>query len=304
MEDLIDPLLAGQVRTSLHVLEIAAGFGWSARRWVDKDRLKFDGPMGGSWVVGMVTLDDSAPVHELETRKAMLVDALDVAFAGRRYGLWLRKALLCELDTAAITRAVTLWLAAIDRGEWSGVHAVYEDTGVSFELVLLDGTEPTQRGPVLIVNPLGSLDRLNSVDHQLVDLVSRHEQRHGDLPLVVAVGSLNPYTLADGFTRQLLYGTPDWVTSNGDGMQYAFPGESRSLFADPVMASVGTIWWISPSSSGPLDFTTRSHENPWSLKHEAPEPVSGARFCAVGMGEGSRGRSVTLMSWETAGGET
>ena len=304
LEHLQDPLMEGHARTTLCVLEVASGLGWTPREWLDRDRLKFDGPMGRTWVVGIATVDVTTSAETQDARKRTLQAALDVAFGRRRYGLWLRKSLDAELDGSAISKAVTLWLSAIDRGEWSGVHAVYEDDGVSFELVLLDGEREQPDGASFLVDPLDSLDRLNSVDGQLVDLVSRHEQSEADEPLVVAIGGRHEWRVSDGFARQLLFGTPDWVRSVQGQTEYAFPAESRALFADPVMGALATLWWMCPTGPGMLDFTTHSHENPWCLRYEGPEPIPGPRFCAVGLGEGSRGRSVTVMAWENAGGES
>ena len=299
-----DPLMAGHARTTLGVLELAAGLGWTPREWLDRDRLRFDGPMGRTWVVGIATVGVATSAETQDARKRALQSALDVAFGHRRYGLWLRQSLDAELDGGAISKAVTLWLSAIDRGEWSGVHAVYEDVGISFELVLLEGEREQTDGACFLVNPLGSLDRVNAVGGQLVELVSRHGQTHGDVPLVVAIGGQHEWRVSDGFARQLLFGTPDWVRSVQRHTEYAFPAESRALFADPVMGALSTVWWICPTGPGVLDFTTHSHENPWCLRYEGPEPIPGPRFCAVGLGEGSRGRSVTVMAWENAGGKS
>ena len=41
-------------------------------------------------------------------------------------------------DADSVQRAVTLWVRAVERGDWRGRHAVYDDERMSIELTLLE----------------------------------------------------------------------------------------------------------------------------------------------------------------------
>jgi hypothetical protein len=212
-----------------------------------------------------------------------LSDTLDRTFGHRGYVLYLRKPVPPEVDATEIARAVKLWLGAIDRGERDETHAVYEDGDVALELTLTGRNHADGRSPrVFTVGPVTTLERLGAVDACVVDAAVRHEESVGDLPLVMVLGADRPWGLSRGYVEQLLYGTPDWVSSaRGDERtvyEAGFRPNGRSLFSDPVCRNLVALWWVEPRPSGdPLQFRSRAHDNPWS-PHQLAPPVRCPRF--------------------------
>jgi hypothetical protein len=297
---LLDPTQEPVVRTAVSALQIANTLGLRPIGWLGEDRLHLLDPQGRPLALGLVGVDVPSHAPGSPETVTALTAALDQAFGERRYVIWLRRALAPEIDTEAIGRAVTLWLAAIDRGEWQGNHAVYEDAGVELELVLTGDTGRTgDTSLALRIDPIVALERLSTVDSMLVDRASAHDESAGDIPLIFAVGATGPWRLPRGFAEQLLYGTADWTRANTDPQLYeaAFPATGRSLFGDPLSSNIAAVWWVEPDGDDPLNFRCWSHENPWARCAWTPEPAPGPRFHRVSEGKGSKGRVVDLMRW-------
>ena len=241
--------------------------------------------------VGLVAL-----VHPVEAHPsghpedvARLVDALNATFGDQRYVLYLRKRVPRAMDPASIARAVRLWLAAVEQGEWQGRHAVYEDDAVAIELTLVGGGAGDGPPLVFTVGPVRALERLTALDARLVDLVERHTAEAPGLPLVYAVGCTRPAELHRGYVEQLLYGTADWVEACNSPWSYraGFSHSGRSLFSDPACSAIASLWWLDPTERG---FRSVALDNPW-VDDGVTVPVEGARF-GVEPGDAPRGRVV------------
>lgn len=295
-----DPASEPFARALASALQVANTVGLKAAGWLGEERLHLVDSEGRSLALGVVGIDVlDNPSGDLDAL-AELRRALDGAFGDRRYVLWLRKPLPATIDAASIGRAVTLWLSAIDRGEWHGNHAIYEDDAVELELVLTNRRGSLDRSSeILRLEPVTALERLSDVDRMLVDRASVHDEEHPDVPLVFAVGASAPWRLPRGFPEQLLYGTADWTRSTTEPSTYeaAFHSSGRALFSDPLAANIASVWWMEPVGDDPLGLRTWSHENPWHRCAWVPEPPPGARFYKAGEDKGSRGRTVDVMRW-------
>jgi len=225
-----------------------------------------------------------------------LTDLLDGTFQGRQYALYLRRPVPHGFNPGAVSRAVQLWLAAIDRGEWKGRHAIYEDDEVALELTLVKQHTPNAAGRVMTVGPVTALERLAKVDGMVVDLAQRHGSAHPDLPLVVALAAQPAWRVPRGYVEQLLYGTADWTTATATpkGRAYSarFEANGRSLFSDAVCRTLSALWWIEAEGPDPLAFRAWGHDNPWCDHPERIPSVDIPRFVVRGEPDG-KGRVLT-----------
>lgn len=231
------------------------------------------------------TLSWATPTHPRgrPADVARLSEVLDRTFHGRRYALYLRRAVPPGFDAAPVARAVHLWLQAIDRGEWKGRHAIYEDDDVALELTLVSGGDGRE-GRVMRVGPIDALERLEAVDAVVVDRAGKHRLDHPALPLVLALGAAPRWRLPRGYVQQLLYGTAARTEAaigpEGPTYRATFRASGRALFADAALANLGSVWWVEGAGEDPLGFDAWCNDNPWAICGGLPDvPVS--RFLAA-----------------------
>lgn len=170
---------------------------------------------------------------------ASLAHALLPSLGGRRFHLHVRRPLPEDFDAAPVLRAVGLWVAAIERGDWQGLHAVYDDGPVTVEISLLD-REGGPGGPNLVFGPRATIERLSRLDEAIVDAGVR-VGGYGNPPVVVvAMGDLPPR----GYLQQFLFGTAEWTEVLDGVRRIGVAPNGRSLFADPAAHGVGALlWW-------------------------------------------------------------
>jgi hypothetical protein len=248
---------------------------------------------------GAVPLAFALPPHPggREVDVTRMLAALDGAFGPRRYAVWLRRPLPTDVDVEPIRRAVHLWLGALDRGDRTESHAVYEDDDIALDLTVLPAPRAAEGARVVTVMPLPSLERLAAVDGRVVESAARAEELAGALPLVCCAVADRPWRVSRGYLQQLLYGTPDRVeiTIDGDRRTYEaeFTATGRSMFSDPACARVAEVSWLAPGA-GPLDATVLALQNPWA--RHAPALRSGGRTFAVR--SGASGARKAVLKWE------
>lgn len=294
-------------RSMFSAIGLARGAGLEPARFTSSGGLVLRGADGAE--TGLVVVAYPAerfPAGDPDDL-ARLGSALDATFGDRQYVLYLRKAVPAGFDPAPVARAVHLWLSAIQRGEWQGQHAIYEDNGIALELTLTGAfREEAQSGRLFTVGPISSLERLAALDQRLVDETHRFHEEAGEMPLVFALGADGPWRMPRGYVQQLLYGTADEIRTEtaADGAspvyEAAFRPNGRSLFSDPVCRDVTALWWIEPDGTDVLGFRTRTYENPWSA--HPPVPVAALRFRVVGVRPADRGAGdQVVLSWMTGG---
>jgi hypothetical protein len=296
---LVDPERNAWARAALQGLALAGTAGVRIRGMVHDELVDLETPRGER--LGLVPLGFKLPAHRWgapdDVRR--LTETLDRTFGHRGYVLYLRKPVPLDLEPAEIARAVQLWLGAIERGERDESHAVYEDGDVALELTLTGTTHDDDRSPrVFTVGPVTTLERLGAVDACVVDAAVRHEESVGDLPLVMVLGADRPWGLSRGYVEQLLYGTPDWVSSSRgpDRSVYeaGFRPNGRSLFSDPVCRNLVALWWVEPAQDAALGFDSVAYDNPWS-PHQLSPPVRCPRFA---LSEDLHRDRVAVLRWE------
>ncbi|MBA2320032.1 MAG: hypothetical protein H0V89_02655 [Deltaproteobacteria bacterium] len=255
-------------------------------------------PLGrGIGIVPIVLPSSPHPAGPPE-EMARLVAALDATFGDRQYVLYLRRPVPAGLELGPITRAVHLWLSAIQRGEWQGQHAIYEDQSVALELTVT-GTLREERGSGLLfaVGPVTALERLASLDQTVMDHIAGLDTVIGDLPLVAALGSAQAWSLPRGYVQQLLLGTPDQVRTHSPPTplyEAIFRENSRSMFADPVARTLCAVWWLGPPGQAGGDWTASSWDNPWSNR---VGPAVGCPRFRVVSSSAADGVRRSVMTW-------
>jgi hypothetical protein len=231
-----------------------------------------------------------------------LVDSLEGAFGDRPFALHLRRPLSPEFDNEAVFRAVQLWVRAVDRGEWRGRHAVYDDEQVSLELTLLDAVRRKEHPSLtFFMGPSVSLDRLAVVDSHLQEVARRFASE--ELPLVGLLVGNPGWGLTRGYVCQLLYGTPDEVMTRGSGEPGSYVAtysdDRYSLFADPQFRRLAALWWVEPAKRDPIGVSGWAHENPWRSQGADVPSFPGTCFRPYTDLDEAREHAVS-MTWEVA----
>ncbi len=249
------------------------------------DHLVFEGEAGRFVVADRFWATPREPAGRAEDVER-LTRLLDGTFQGRRYALYLRRAIPPSFDPTPVVRAVQLWLQAIDRGEWKGRHAIYEDDGIALEITLVPQRVDAPGGRVTTVGPIDALERLADVDAAVVEMAQVHGAAHPDLPLVLLLGARPRWRLSRGYVEQMFYGTAvqtHTVTGPGGVVYRAqFRRDGKGLFADRALASVGAVWWVEEEGPDPFGFHAWSHDNPWSEARAALPALPVSRFAAQG----------------------
>ncbi len=260
--------------------------------------------------LGLVPMVRAALPHPAGAPEDMsrLVAALDATFGAREYVLYLRRPIPPGVELGPVTRAVHLWLAAIQRGEWQGQHAIYEDESVALELTVTGAIRSERRSGLLFtVGPINALEQLSELDHRVMERLGAFDSSLGELPLVVALGSDHRWRLPRGYLQQLLLGTPDGIRTHGDvepTYEASFRQNGRSMFADPAARTLCAIWWIGPpepGKAGDRSFVASSWDNPWANRVAPAVDCPRFRVISSTAADGTR-RSV--MAWAgRSGGE-
>ena len=159
---LLDPERNDWGRATLLGLMLAIGAGARPVAMGTDDLVELVGSRGDRF--GLMPVLFSLPLHKWGAPEDVrrVLDTLDASFGDRRYLLYLRRPLPAGVDPAPIRRAVSLWLSAIDRGERSERHAIYEDEDLAVDLTLLEQGEGG--GRVLTVGPVTTLEWLSIID--------------------------------------------------------------------------------------------------------------------------------------------
>ncbi len=300
---IVDPERNVWAQTAVYAMRLAATAGCKPKGMLDEDRIHMSDPDGSSFAMGVMGFSVPRWPSGREEDVARLSSSLESTFGDRRYVLYLRQPVPEGFDPAPISRAVHLWLGAIDRGEWHGQHAIYEDDDIALELILTEDTaEDGGLARVFTVRPINALERLADVDQRLVEQASTHDETHGDMPLVFVLGADGPWRMPRGYAEQLLYGTADWTSAvHADGAtayQSAFSPNGRSLFSDPACGNVTGLWWVEPTGGDPLSMRSWSHENPWASEEERAPLLGALRFEVVDRAaESARGKTCTILTW-------
>ncbi len=287
-------------RTAIHCLALAGTAGARAVSMGDNGQIELLGPEGRPYVLAVCMLDEE-PEHAAGRPEDVdrVRETLCATFGDQGFILYLRRPIPADFDVDPLARAVHLWLAAVERGEWNGSHAVYEDDDVAVELTLTGQSKPEGGSALLFtVGPVRSLERLAALDKQLLSQLEESED--DGTPWIFALGNRQDTRPSRGYIEQLLYGTAEVVVASGEAQpQYeaTFASTGRALLQDEACSRLSSIWWIEPSDTHATGFFSRAFDNPWALPL-APLSVSGARFRQTSSEEGSKG---AVLGWTLRG---
>lgn len=232
---------------------------------------------------------------------ARLVEGLDRAFGERSYVLHVKQPVPSSVEPNPVARAVQLWIDAVDRGEWPGRTAVFDDGALNVEFALGDlrGWE----GPLAIVPPARVIDRVDRARIAMLDAMARYQASGCERPLVLSLWWEGEGATTRGYLQQLLYGLPESVETElgitGASSFRAFHRRStEALLASDLAGEVAAVWWLEDAGEG---IRALCHENPWTLRPERPLPpsVGGFRVDRVGDAAGS----LACVRWRTASAE-
>ena len=218
-----------------------------------------------------------------------LLAALDVVFGERAYVVHLGRPIPAFLDEAAVARAVRLWLSELGPGDHEGLQATYEDDHVAIDFIL---GPAHQKGRQLTVGPLRALERLNGLEGDLIEVMARHEQGVGDLPLVVVLTADHPWGLPRGYVQLHLYGpTREVVATSGEpaGYEAWFPTRGSAMFHDRMFQNLAALWWLSPQPEPEQDLLASravAYDNPWA-RVSLQLDLAGPRFACADLEDGT-----------------
>lgn len=226
----------------------------------------------------------TTPAYEGGDRAAVenLVQALEGAFGDWRFALHLRRPLEPGFDPSSVARAVHLWRLAMDRGDWRGRHAVYDDESVSLDLTVTTRRKSgAAGGPMVRVPPMPGPERLARVVQRLEATTLALDDIDRDLPLVVLLYAEPAWRLPRGTVKEVLYGAADRTvaTSGPEGTSFRawYRPSGTSLFSDVAYRSISALWWLEGAPGAPF-VDGWAHENPW-CEHAGRVPVfPGVRF--------------------------
>ena len=292
-----DPNLA---RTAWWGLSLAGVAGFRALVPLPGGFIRMVGPAGRQCVLGAASL--GTPRHEMGEPDDLdrLVAALATAMGRRKHILHIRRPIPPALDAEPVARAVQLWLRAIDRGEWHGRHAVYEDEGLSLEISLVDAplAAEGQRTLLFLVPPVVGMERIREVYQILMDAAFSLDEAVADLPMVLTLGANPAWRISQGHILQTLYGLPDIIgVSPGQRARTRYGGGGLALFADPGYRRLASVWWAEPMGLDPLQLRAWAHDNPWAeAVSETPE-FPGRHYGVQALQPSSYGRAQATMRW-------
>ena len=262
--------------------------GYRPTSVLSNDRIRFEGPGRGPFVMGLVSciLPNRSPGSPEDLRR--LLAALEPVSGAERYVLHLRKPIPPGFDPTPVVGAVQLWQYALARGEWQGRYAVYEDDDVWVELTLTSLKRSGNQSSLLfLVPPSNAEDKLKEVRNQVLALSSVHEQADPGVPLVVVLAAEPAWQLPPGQVNRLLYGSPDSVnTAYEDGYRisrFTYRPNARALFADPTCIPLAALWWTQASPGDHLGVAGWAHTNPWCPFEDRAPGFPGACFSALEM---------------------
>lgn len=256
------------------------------------------GTGGKQCIMGFQSVEfETAPTGR--ATRARLEQVLDRAMGERAYILHVRKPLPESMDLDSVGRSVRLWLQAIDRGDWVGTNAVYEDGGVDLEITLTGGRS-ANKPRVFTQCPLTGLEHLSAVYERLVQLAEGAEEVSEGLPVILVLGAQPSFRLSAGHVLQSLYGLAARVDSCPEGTVSWYTDYNRSFFGDPENRHVGAVWWVQGRGDDELAPHAWAHINPWCAAPHGLARFPGWAYAPQGVSQTRDGKVSIEMAWAGA----
>jgi hypothetical protein len=235
----------------------------------------------GEKVVFVPLMARTASRREIQlARLNMVAERLKNTIWGRRFVLHLKKPLPEDFDPLVLVEPIQNWLSEIERGQWTGGYAIYDDGDVVLELCLLDEVLGEGPGRMLFhVPPLAAERTLSELMPQMVHRLE-NQQRDDNLVVFVFLGQ-NPWRWNASLLLSVLYGRCIEANSCGhEEMSYRFAPGDVSLMANPLGNRIGAVWWLQPSNSDALAEGV-AYRNPWRLEQGSVPSFPGVQFSGV-----------------------
>jgi len=196
-----------------------------------------------------------------------LVRVVNRSQSDKRITILVRKWRTHEFDPEPVRRCIDIWLSAIEKGEWRGRYATFEDDHISLEFTRTDApVEPGDGSVAFLIAPENGMQTLEVVETRMVYEIENLLAKAPDgIQMMVSLVTNTGWALAPGLVRSLFYGRPIWQVANGDRHDQRFGfelGSEPALFQEPQYKPIGGALMVDrPDGRGPCG---RAYINPWS----------------------------------------
>ena len=203
----------------------------------------------------------------LKDSLAALARVVNRAASDRRITILVKSWSPHKFDPEPVRRCIDIWLKAIEKGEWHGRYATFEDDHIQLEFTRTDEPTRTGQGAVpFVIAPNNGMHTIEIVESRLVyELDNLLKGSKGDGNLLVSLVTNTAWSLSPGLMRSLLYGRPVWQITNGEPQNQRFGfqhGDCPALFQEDLYQRLtGALVIDHPPESGPCG---RAYHNPWA----------------------------------------
>jgi hypothetical protein len=207
-----------------------------------------------------------------------LANAINRVGGRSRIIVCVRKWLPHDFDPEPVRRAIDLWLTDADRSTLNSRYATYDDEHTSLEFALTNAEGPFEHGVVLFsLGPFEAQRTIEILETRVVYELDAHRAGDPERPVVVSCVADQPWSVSDGYLRDLLLGKPLAQSTSGGQGSYELtygPNFSPSLFRDPLYRSVAGLVLTERTAADSLDVRTRAFLSPWADERLAPEALA------------------------------
>jgi hypothetical protein len=259
--------------------------GWRLRG-IQGRTLAMEHPDGRE--VELLTLAFLRQVRPAPDRAAIrrLVRTLGRLGARSRIVVLVRRWLPHDFDPEPVRQAVDLWLDQVDKGDWQGRHAAFEDEHLSLEFSLTGRKSPDGRGAVAFaLGPFMAQHTAEVLETRLVlelDQLRLARPAGQAPPLLLSCVANQPWSISSSYLRGLFLGKPDCTWTDEDGLQRSRfsrrPGPS--LFQDPIYHHASGVMMVALDPADPRQLAAETHLHPWAEASLAPGDVGGSTWAA------------------------
>lgn len=196
------------------------------------------------------------------TVQQRLIHNLQVAIPGRRFVVHFKRPIPNGFDPLVVVTPVQNWLGEIERGQWSGGYAIYEDADVSLELCLVDQEARDETGRMLFYIPPLRTELL--MRDSIPDLVRAAQFQTGEIPQVLVPICNQPWGCNPAMLLSILYGRCIQKDVGEDQQSvHLFSSTGPSLFSNETFQNTAAIWWLAPGRGNGQLYSGFAHRNPW-----------------------------------------
>ena len=229
-----------------------------------------------------------------------LIRSLNRVNSRTRIAVHIQRWLPHDLDPEPIRRAVELWLRDVDRHGTQDRYAVYSDKHVSLEFALTaERAKGGQSVVAFTVPPCTGQRTTELVESRILAALDAH--RLGPIcrqPALLACVAEQPWQLSRGWIREMMYGKPSWIGTQGSPPVFEAAFDENSdpgFFQDPLYRSVCGALMVDRSLSGPTP-RARAFLNPWATQPLSVDSLSRLQRMAPSRREDNH----TVLHWLAA----